>query len=93
MTQIKNTYAKYGFEFDKIIRVWCLWYISESQRKFNEWKKTLSGLYHLPPNQFELLSFRDEVFPALLKNIGTSNYSDEVMRTISLLREYQKQVK
>lgn len=40
----------------------------------------------------ELLSLRDEVFPALMKLVGTSNYEDDILRTLSLIKQWHQQV-
>ncbi len=40
----------------------------------------------------EVLSFRDAILPALEQQVGTSNYEDEVLRTLSLLRQRQLHV-
>lgn len=39
-----------------------------------------------------VLSFRDQILPELFKKISTSHYEDEVLRTLSLLRQYELQV-
>jgi hypothetical protein len=45
----------------------------------------------LPEDRFELLSMRDEVLPKLSESIGTSNYDNDILRTISLISQYRKQ--
>lgn len=41
--------------------------------------------------QVELLSLRDEVFPALMKLVGTPNYEDDILRTLSLIKQWHQQ--
>ena len=39
----------------------------------------------------EVISFRDRILPELMDAVSTANYDDEVLRTFSLIREWQKQ--
>ena len=39
----------------------------------------------------DILSFRDVVIPSLMEKIGTSNYEDDVLRTLSFVLQFQKQ--
>jgi hypothetical protein len=89
--QIENAYATFGIDWNKVIRVWCLWRYTETEEEIKEWKKDLEKEFGGKANKFELLSFRDTVIPELFDKIGTANYSDEIMRTISLIKEYNKQ--
>jgi len=91
--QIKNAYDSFGIEWNKVIRVWCLWRYNESEDEISNWKENLEKEYGVKANMFEILSFRDTVIPSLYNKIGTSNYSDEIMRTFSLIKEYNKQTK
>ncbi len=92
LEQIKMTYDLYGINFSKLIRVWCAWYFEENNEEMTKWRKKLAIKYKLTPQNFELLSFRDEVIPKLKMEIGTSNYDDEILRTLSLLFQYEKQL-
>ena len=47
--------------------------------------------FRLTPANFEVLSFRDNVMPTLLKETGSSNYDDDLLRCISLVIQYQNQ--
>jgi hypothetical protein len=89
--EIEATYNKMGFKWDEVIRVWCLWWYQNDPKTVKIWKKELAKKYHLQEKNFELLSLRDEVFPSLIVSIGTSNYSDDISRTISLMSQYEKQ--
>lgn len=91
--QIKNAYKTFGIDWDKVIRVWCLWRYTETQTEIDNWKLELQKEFNVNANRFELLSFRDTILPRLFEMIGTANYSDEIMRTISLIKEYDRQIK
>jgi hypothetical protein len=89
--QIKKTYNLYGVDFNEVIRVWCSWYFKVEDRQIKKLKDTLAQSYNLSASNFELLSFRDTVIPDLSDAIGTSNYDDEILRTLSLLNQYKMQ--
>lgn len=89
--QIENAYQQFGFEWDEVIRVWCLWIYPSEQEVINNWKQELSQEFSIPKENFEILSMRDEVLPMLTKSIGTSNYDDDILRTISLIDQRRKQ--
>lgn len=88
--QIYETYKSVGLNPRKIKRVWVCWTVVEADniegqltaycRKRGINKKAL-----------EILSFRDVVIPSLLGKVATSNYEDDVLRTLSLLQQYEKQ--
>jgi len=89
---IKSTYSKFGIDYEKVIRVWCTWCLSENELpNIMDWKKLMSKEFNLRPENFEILFFRDEVLETLLKEIGTSNYDDELLRTLSLINAYKLQ--
>jgi hypothetical protein len=89
---IKATYSKFGIDYNEIKRVWCVWCLNDtSTQEIEDWKKSLALEYGLQTSNFEILSFRDEVLPKLLHNIGTAYYDDELLRTLSLIKEYNKQ--
>ena len=92
LEQIKKQYNKYGFDFEKINRVWVLWCVDKL--KSNEYYQKEHNLYlqnKIHNKTIEILSFRDKIIPELEDVIGTSNYEDDILRTISLLLQYQKQ--
>lgn len=89
--QIHAAYESFGFSAIDIRRVWCCWTVAGSS--------DLEGFVHSYCNArgftrhvIEVLSFRDDVLPALQNRIGTSHYEDDVLRTFSLLREYTSQI-
>jgi len=89
--QIVNAYRQFGFEWDEVIRVWCLWYHPNEPNVINSWKDDLSQEFDLPAEKFEILSFRDKVLPELSESVGTSNYDDDILRTISLIDQRRRQ--
>jgi len=87
--QIVKTYASYGVDPKLLRRVFCCWVVADEcnlKPFLAEYQKTWDL-----QNPIEVLSFRDEVIPELQKAVSTSNYEDEVLRTFSLLREFEKQ--
>ena len=92
LDQINNAYRKFGINPDDVIRVWCTWTLCESDlADLLTWKESTAKEYGLQPNHFEVLLFRDEVLKTLLENIGTSNYDDELLRTLSLVNQHRVQ--
>lgn len=89
---IKETYTKFGIDYNLIKRVWCVWCLNDTtDQDIENWKQSLASEFGLRASNFEILSFRDEVLPRLLENIGTAYYDDELLRTLSLIKEYNKQ--
>jgi len=89
---IKSTYSKFGINYKDVTRVWCTWCLSENDKSnIDKWKQSMANEFNLKPDNFEILLFRDEVLSTLLNNIGTSNYDDELLRTLSLISEFKRQ--
>lgn len=91
LDSIKLTYQKFGLDFYKVVRVWCAWSLSDPDSAIDLWKKDIASEFGLTESNFEILLFRDTVLPELLGSIGTAYYDDELLRTISLISEYNKQ--
>jgi len=89
--QIEKAYNEFGFKWDDVIRVWCSWFTKEDDNKLNKWKHKLSEEFELPKEKFEIISMRDLIIPNIMDEIKTSNYNDDIMRTISLIEQYRKQ--
>lgn len=86
----KRTYEKYGVNWDEIERVYCYWTVPLSpsvDQILDEYGKERGIRKPI------LLSFRNEVLHRLWTEVGAANYSDEVLRTISLLQTRQEQLK
>jgi hypothetical protein len=89
---IKATYNKYGIDYKNVIRVWCTWTLSANDTaKVDTWKEKMATEFNLQTHNFEILLFREEVLSTLLTNIGTANYDDELLRTLSLVSEHRIQ--
>jgi hypothetical protein len=87
---IEDTYQHLGLHQENILRVWVCWTLLENENIENDLKKYCIEK-NLPDGSLKILSFRDEVLPELLEKVSTSNYEDDSLRTLSLLRQYQKQ--
>lgn len=87
--QINNMYQSLGLNPDLLQRVYVTWAIpgfANVQESVVEYSRTRNV------RPIEVLSFRDAILPALEQQVGTSNYEDEVLRTLSLLRQRQLHV-
>lgn len=86
---INETYRSLGLDSEKVQRVWVSWTVKDKEQKFdvehrvNHLKRTF---------RVQVLSLRDVILPALENAIGTSNYDDEVLRILSLLKEREIQL-
>ena len=87
--QIHKTYKSVGFDPQKVQRVWCGWMVvdAENLEQFLTDYEQQTGL------QIEVLNFRDTVLPKLLETVKESNYDDEVLRILSLLKARDGHVK
>ncbi len=85
--KIKQTYRGVGFSLSKIQRVFVTWSVADKAGldKFLASYSKDNGI------RVSVLSFRDQILPELMKKISTSNYEDEVLRTLSLLRQHELQ--
>jgi hypothetical protein len=90
--QIKAAYAEYGFEYDQVTRVLCFWKVRDAtpEAVVAHMRGVARG-YGLPDPKCELLSLRDNVLPKLTESVEKSNYEDDVLRMISLLKEQRRQ--
>ncbi|TVM03354.1 MAG: hypothetical protein CV087_05670 [Candidatus Brocadia sp. WS118] len=80
---ILQAYQRIGFAPSKINRIFVTWAVKDdvALRKFLVSYKKQYGF------RVDVLSFRDQILPELRKAILTSNYDDEVLRTLSLLKQ------
>ena len=85
---IRETYQTVGFSPEKLQRVWCGWIVADDSNlnQFLADYRQETGL------AVTVLSFRDEVIPKLQATVATSNYDDEVLRTLSLLKQRDVEV-
>ncbi|MGA3013862.1 MAG: hypothetical protein ABSD71_07480 [Bacteroidales bacterium] len=91
LNAIKATYLKYGIDYSEVVRVWCTWCLPPEKVTLDDWYQELATEFNLKSENFQLLLFRDTVIPTLLKNIGTANYDDELLRTLSLINQFNIQ--
>jgi hypothetical protein len=86
-TAIEDTYRSVGLDLEKVIRVFVSWILPEkdiADRISREYKMS-HGI------NVELWSLRDELLPEIIKDISTSNFDDEILRTLSLVKQLQRQ--
>lgn len=88
--QIEDTYKAVGFDPRKVQRVWVCWIL-----KHHDGTKPVL-LKHKPKGQtleytVEVMSLRDFILPQLENAIGTSNYDDEILRTLGFVKQRELQ--
>lgn len=86
---ILRTYRSVGFDPTKVLRVFVTWGVREETtlQSFLTSYEVEHGIH------IQVCRFRDQILPELMDKISTSNYEDEVLRTLSLLRQRDLQVK
>jgi hypothetical protein len=87
--QICETYEKSGIDPEKIKRVWVSWVVAEHE---SDGKFELTH-EHEKFNRIniEVLSMRNLIIPSLSDTVGKANYDDEILRTFSLLKQWNTQ--
>ncbi len=85
--QILDAYRSVGIDPDRVNRIWVAWTFKDSAAvpAFLDSYCAESGL------RIRVTSLRDEIIPALQRAVATSNYDDEVLRTLSLLKQMENQ--
>lgn len=86
---ITGTYVKYGLNPLTIRRVFVTWRVAEND-KVAAFLADYERQYNI---RVEVLSLRDDILDALRNEISTSNYDDEVLRTLSLLKQRNVQTR
>jgi hypothetical protein len=86
--QIERIYQDVGFDPKAVRRVWVCWIAKgmTGVQIINHHSPSLNRSF-----QVELLSLRDQVLPDLKDAIGTSNYDDEVLRTLGFVKQQDLQ--
>jgi hypothetical protein len=84
---ICQTYENVGFDPQRVERIFVIWSFPE-QDVIAELTKAYKNEYDI---SVAVMSFRNEILLHLTEKIGTSNYEDEVLRTLSLLRQRELQ--
>ena len=88
--QIYKTYESVGLNPKSIKRIWVCWTVVDSDNI--DWQmEQYCKKKGLKKSAIEILSFRDVIIPSLMKKVATSNYEDDVLRTLSLLQQFEKQ--
>lgn len=87
---IKLTYDSLGLNYSTINRVWVCWTVKDAEGLDCE-LETYCKERSISRGSLEIVSFRDEVIPTLMEKVSTSNYEDDALRTLSLLRQYEIQ--
>lgn len=89
--KIQATYELYNFSPTTIRRVWVCWDLGDYGVNLDEVRSYFSAR-RVSSDLVEVISFRDDVIPALEKQIGSSNYEDDVLRTFSFFAERDAQI-
>jgi hypothetical protein len=90
--QIYKTYESVGLNPKTIKRIWVCWILVNADNINNQIAQYCKKK-SLKKTSIEILSFRDVIIPTLMKKVATSNYEDDVLRTLSLLQQFEKQQK
>jgi len=84
---ITGMYQRLGIDEAKINRIWICWTVKDPENL----QKHLGRYCVRTGQKVEVISFRDRILPELLKAVSTANYDDEVLRTFSLFKQWDKQ--
>lgn len=86
---IIQTYKSVGFSPARVQRVFIQW----AENDKIDLNSFLKDYYKRNRMRVFVWSLRDKILPELKKEISTSNYEDEVLRTLSLLRQFELQTR
>lgn len=96
LASIKKTYERYGFDYQKVIRVWVTWEVMKCdspEKQTNEAFQIIAKKHGIKYPKFELILFKDKLLPELISSVGTQNYEDFNIRAISLIAMADRQNK
>lgn len=83
---VNRAYKRLGLTPSRVRRVYVCWSVpGVTQEELDAFCLSFSGRYRLRRNPIQVWSFRDRVLPGLMEAVGTSNYEDDALRTLSLL--------
>lgn len=88
--EICETYRSVGLDPSAIRRVWVSWTVVHADGLETQLKEYCEKR-GLSIGSIEILSFRDDIVPCLMRSVSTANYDDDVLRTLSLLQQYYRQ--
>ena len=72
--------------------MWCCWSVRDgAPAEVADRLCLVAREYDVTNPTCEVLSLRDDVIPALISKVGTSNYDDDVLRMLSLLEQQRIQ--
>jgi len=89
-SQIEQTYIEAGFSPSDVRRVWVCWIVRGDENN----KPFIVPFHseHLNRTfEIEVLSLRDVILPQLENAIETANYDDEILRTLSFMKQRETQ--
>ncbi|MBK9056692.1 MAG: hypothetical protein IPL82_02475 [Elusimicrobia bacterium] len=87
--RIDETYKSVGLDPLKIQRVFVCWIIKDKRGC----DSALTEFQNKHGCSMSIVSFRDTVLPALRNVVTTANYDDEILRTLSFIKEQEGQTK
>lgn len=88
--QIGATYSEVGFNPSLVRRVWVCW-VLKGQTCSSPIIHRFQSQHLGQTFEIEILGLRDYVLPALEVAIGTSNYDDEILRTLAFVKQRELQ--
>lgn len=91
LDNILDTYRAYGVDVRRVKRVICFWGVRATEQEQLKYLREQENVFGLPRNSLAILLFRDEVIPSLRDTVGKANYDDDILRTFSLLKQYELQ--
>lgn len=90
--EINATYRSVGFDPSNVQRIWVCWTVAKAdQSKLDSFLQGYSKKKKLGERAIKVWSFRDTILKELIAEIGKSNYDDPLLRTISLVRQFDVQ--
>ena len=84
---ILQAYRGIGFEPSKVQRVFVTWEVADR----NNLNGFLVDYRQRTGINVQVWSLHDVILPALIEKVSTSNYDDEILRTLSLLRQRERE--
>lgn len=89
---IKRTYRQLGISPAEIQRVFVCWDVKGAEDgALDKFLTTYSKSRRLGGRPIRVWSFRERILPELAAAVGTSNYEDDALRTLSLLEAAKRQ--
>src|SRR3989338_603344 len=89
---ISETYKEHGLNPGRIQRVWVCWSVADRESVQKEIEKYCNKR-SVRINPIKILTFMEDIIPALSEKVSTSNYEDDILRLLSLSRQYGIQKK